>query len=180
MMEEINNPYRIEMRRYRSMMDISSLGIFAFGIWSIAKLVLTTIYEPAQMLADSTTGEALSAGSDVINIVTMVVLCAVDLLMRLYVTTSARKVSKGRKKKTRYIVFAVLLLLGSLINIAFNIGVIVLVKTDIADSIIRIIVEITSMGAVIELIYATRKFRTAWERANSIEGRDVMSLQEAV
>lgn len=149
------------------MMDISSLGIVAFGVWSIIKLVLTALGDPSEFFSDIGPDQAVGRGDDILTVIFLAIVAAIDMSMRLYIARSARKVSKGEIKKTRYIIFAILLMLTSAFSIFLQCVGIHFDPSGSARYIISILVELTSLGAVAELIYATVRFRKARDMFNS-------------
>lgn len=157
------------MRRYRSMMDISSLGIVAFGVWSIIKLVLTAMGDPNHFINNVGPDQGAGRGDDILTVVFLAIITAIDMSMRLYIARSARKVSKGEIKKTRYIIFAIVLMLTSAFSIFLQCVGIHLDPSGWVSYFVSILVELTSLGAVAELIYASVRFRKARDLFNGRE-----------
>jgi hypothetical protein len=137
----------VKLRRYRNLLTISGLGVIAFGLWSVLKTILLFVFRE----------EALAALPDdvltrVIFFVIVGVLLLTDFAIRLFIGLSARAEGLGKKKGYAYLVFAVLLALASAASVAaifFDTG-----TTSILEIIVSVIVEVTSLVAVIELIAA--------------------------
>ena len=156
---DINNPLRIEMRRYRSLMEICSMGIVAFGVWSIIKFCLELMSNPEEIFYSESGSAALSA--KIITLVVVIILIILDLLMRLYIVRTALLVSKDLINKTRYSIFALFLIIEGLVGIGLEVKSIINDPSVVLKSAVSIMVELTALGAVIGLIYAGIHFKRA-------------------
>lgn len=157
--KDINNPLRIEMRRYRSLMEICSLCIVAFAVWSIIKFCLQLMTDPEEIFSVESGSAPLYA--KVLTISILIILIVVDLFIRLYIARSALLVSKDLISKTRYSVFALFLILEGLVGIVLEVKAIIYDPSNALSNIVSIMLEATSLGAVFGLIYAGLKFRKA-------------------
>ena len=157
--KDINNPLRIEMRRYRSLMEICSLCIVAFAVWSIIKFFLQLMTDPEEIFSAESGSAPLYA--KVVTLSVVIILITVDLLIRLYIARTALLVSKDLISKTRYSVFAVFLIFEGLVGIVLEVKAIINDPSNALRNIVSIMLEITSLGAVFGLIYAGMKFRKA-------------------
>lgn len=156
---DINNPLRIEMRRYRSLMEICSMGIVAFGVWSIIKFCLELISNPEEIFYTESGSATQSA--KIITLSVVVIMIILDLLMRLYIARTALQVSKDLINKTRYSIFAFLLIIEGLIGIGLEVNSIINDPSGVLKSVVSILVELTALGSVIGLIYAGMNFKKA-------------------
>lgn len=168
MKTDVNDPLRVEMRRYRSMMEISCRGILMFGIWSAVKCIFQILNDPGEFfLYMSDTGKA-SLSLEISSILMLLFIMAVDLAGRLYIAKSALDVSKRYKKKKLYIFLAVMLFVGSILTIVISIADMIKTHARIAEDIVTIMIEITAIITVSELIYSSVKFRRARNRFKAV------------
>lgn len=146
---ENNDPRQIEIRKYRSILRSIGAGIVVFSSWSVFKSIGVTLLNPEETL------QAMTAVSLV-----------VDLLMRIYVGRSAIAVGNGEERGKTYIVFAILMVLGSVIILAFIcFGLVRLEAVRKANGIYTsMFIEITSTVLVVEMIIVAMKLRIAERR----------------
>lgn len=148
----------VKLRRYSTSLTISGYGVIAFGLWSIVKTILLSVMHPevAGILPDEETG----ISRDVyiaLMICIMVLLLGFDLGLRIYIGLSARAEGNGKKKHITYLVFAAFLLTASLLSLLT--GLDIDDYDSILDFLVSLLVEITSMAAVLELIYSSVRVR---------------------
>ncbi|MBQ7715557.1 MAG: hypothetical protein IJT70_06785 [Clostridia bacterium] len=144
----------VKLRRFGNLLTVSGLGVIAFGVWNVLKMILVFVMQRDMI-------EAIFAeisADALIKYITIAIIAAImllDFLIRLFVGLSARAEGFGKKKGVAYIVFAVLLVLGSvssLVLVFYDTDS--LTKNPILQTAVSVILEITSMVATIELIVA--------------------------
>ena len=102
----------VKLRRFGNLLTVSGLGVIAFGVWNVLKMILVFVMQRDMI-------EAIFAeisANALIKYITIAIIAAImllDFLIRLFVGLSARAEGFGKKKGVAYIVFAVLLVLGS-------------------------------------------------------------------
>lgn len=144
----------VKMRRYRNLLTVSGLGVIVFGGWSVLKTILVLVMQRDMieaLLAEMSVNEL--AGKITIAITFAIML--IDFLIRLFVGLSARAEGFGKKKGYAYIVFAVLLVLGSLLSLVlvfFDTGS--PAQTPVLQTVVSVILETTSFVVTIELLVA--------------------------
>ena len=137
----------IKMRRYQNLLTVSGLGVIVFGLWSVLKTILLLFFRK-ELLADVPDDTLVRV--ILFSIIGLILL--VDFLLRLFVGLSARDEGYGKKKGYAYIVFAIVIALGSLASLVmvfFDSNV-----KSITELIVSVIVEATSLIVVIELLVA--------------------------
>ena len=144
----------VKLRRFRNLLTVSGLGVIAFGGWNVLKMILVFVMQ-------RDTIEALFAEMSIdglvknITIAIIIAVTVIDFLIRLFVGLSARAEGFGKKKGAAYIVFAVLLVLGSLSSLVlFFCDPDSLTKSPILQTAVSVILEITSAVATVELLVA--------------------------
>lgn len=142
-------------------MRISAYGTIILAAWNILKVFL-------YLIMDKGFFESVVAEYDfsplmikmIIFICFMVFL--VDLILRLIVSKAAIKDSKGCKKGIGYIVFGIVIIIC--IYIPMIVSDIRIIFTDIdnsllIDQIISSLVDLTSVYAMVDLIYCSIRFK---------------------
>lgn len=173
-----------ELRRNRSTLSVVGLGVIAFGAWSVVKTILIFVLRVGDPLANAILADSLPPQVfRTIFYAVIVLMLASDLLLRLYVGLSARKVGFGGKKGSAYIVLACLLAVMSIygsVYTALHIGgteaaetpasskeyQIDLSEAEAADNtVVSVIVEVTASVTLIELIVAAVRVRQLEQKA---------------
>ncbi len=149
-----------ELRKNESILATSGVAVLAFAIWSIIKIVLYVAFSPAMSAveADLTELQGIDEGTVLTILIVIIAVSLVDVGIRIYVGLSARGESKGKKKTILYLILAIIIAIYSVLNIVsfFQPGY----MESVADLIITLVVELTSLFAVIELIVSGIKVRS--------------------
>lgn len=155
MIEEDNRI--VELRRHRGSLVLLGLGVAAFGVWSVLKLVLYIVFR--EEFFRNAMGEEYF-NIPFVRIGTYVILFIVlglDLLFRLYIGMSARKEGLQKKSGKLYLVLTGLILLYSMFAVG---SALVNVTTQIdyydswLDFVIETLVDFSSGIISLELLYA--------------------------
>lgn len=137
----------IKMRRYQNLLVVSGLGVIIFGLWSVLKTILLFFLNEEEL--DDYPNDPFFR---VILFALVAAALLIEFLIRLFVGLSARAEGFGKKKGYAYIVLAVLLALASLESL-----VLIFIEADyetIAELVVSVIVEATSLIVTIELMVA--------------------------
>jgi hypothetical protein len=137
----------IKMRRYQNLLVVSGLGVIIFGLWSVLKTILLFFLNEEEL--DDYPNDPFFR---VILFALVAAALLIEFLIRLFVGLSARAEGFGKKKGYAYIVIAVLLALASLESL-----VLIFIEADyetIAELVVSVIVEATSLIVTIELMVA--------------------------
>ena len=159
-----------ERLRTGSTLRILGAGVIVFGIWAVLKPALIAVAAPALSGGYNLSPENRTAA----GVIGTVVLAAVIILLRLYVGLSAWKEGSGTPQGWGYVVWAVIMLLFSLllftgivlIAIHFN-QFVELGSTVTLDTFASLLVDITSDIILLELIWNAGKMK----RLNRQKGR---------
>ena len=142
----------VKMRRYQNLLTISGLGVIAFAVWSVMKTIMLFAMRKELLIDVLAASDDMTFKVTLISILVLILL--VDFLVRLYVGLSARAEGFGKKKGYVYIIFAILLALtslGAVVMTFFNISP----GSSVAELVVSVIVEATSIVVVIELLVAS-------------------------
>ena len=151
-----------ETRRLQDTLSIAGTAVIAFGVWSLAKIIvfLTLVDENVlqQLLGISDTPLTITV------YVSLGIIILIDLGLRSFVGLSARAEGRGRKKKPFYLVVAAVMAIAnasSLAAIAFG--------TSFASSplnmIVSIIIEATSLTALVLVVHSAIRLRQTGKTA---------------
>ena len=140
-------------RRLQHTLSIAGIGVFAFCVWSLAKI---TIF--LYLVDEATLQQTISGllGIKDLQITTalyisLVVIVIVDVVVRGYVGLSARAEGHGKKKGSFYLVVAVLAAIAnicSLVAIAFSTTLVL----SPLNMVVSIIVEATAVAALVLVV----------------------------
>ena len=150
-----------KLRRYRDTLSTSGLAIIVFGIWDIAKAILSSVYGANLQVNDEETMSAVTEAirefgakhETLLIILAFAVLVSLFLsvVLRYYVGLCAHAEARGKRKGWAYVVIAgimafmsaVLLLLGLMLSKnSFSLFRYIITGT----------IELTSLFAYIDLI----------------------------
>ena len=147
-----------ELRRYQSILSASGMAVIAFGIWSIVKTTLLVLTRASELNLQQMIQDAgAPKWAIMLLLVILVPLVNIDVFLRIYVGLSARKEAAGKKKRIVYLVIAwIVLILGILSIIAFFGSSF---TEDPGDAIVTLIIEATSVFAMINLIRSAGRVR---------------------
>ena len=162
------------------MLVISGVGVIAFGIWSIIKAVLYIALIPVEQLTETEMNAELQEmqelgmtdrGTGYLIAGIILLILVVDFLVRLYIGKSAFADGRRlRRKSSAYIVMAVILssfLFLSMISRAVSLGSAhgsMWTESASFAGDVSIIIDMTSMLALIEMIIAAEMVRKLrWE-----------------
>ena len=149
-----NSPEQEQLRKNRDMLVGSGTGVILFAIWSVVRTIMTFFISAGPIASPSMEGdlEDVSGSWMAVFVLALIFFLAIEVGLRLYIGLSARAEGKGKKKTVLYIVLACILIpiyiagiVMSVINMPGN-------ERGVFDNIISLAVEITSVGAFIELV----------------------------
>ena len=143
-----------KIRRDQNTLVILGNGVIVFGLWTFAKTLLSWFLNPAYF--SQQTDQTISVL--VFNIMVVIVL-VMDLLLRLFVGLSARNAGLGKRTNIVYVGAAVILLLLNVLSTGGIMYQFTAAGERTFDSIITLIISITSMIILLDLIVASVKVK---------------------
>lgn len=138
---------QLSLRKNQNNLVVIGLGVIAFGVWSTIKAVLYTAFNTESLLGES-------AGDNLVTLalwIIMAFILAIDLSLRLYVGLNAIAEGRERKRKTGYIVMALLMALGNFVSVAAELYFIRSTES-IGTVIVTIVVDLTSGIMLTEMV----------------------------
>lgn len=146
-----------QLKKYLNTLMITSIGVISFSLWSAIKSVMYLVSSADMFheLAEEIVLEELP--SEVVLkffyfIVAFVLIS--EVLIRLFVCMSAIREAKGKKTGYGYVIVGIYLFVSSLILFIQNALTFYNATTSIFDTIISIVIEITSVYTLGELLFA--------------------------
>ena len=174
---EHNDPRDIEIRKNQNILHSIGTGIIIMSAWSVLKGLSLMLIDPSRLSEGvqgltSAEGVTLSEHTAVILMVCMTIAIAnIDLLIRLYVGSSAIAVSKGRKRGIAYVAWSCLLIMISILTLCLMCAALYQDFSSMEDSgvsISSVIIELTSLVMLIEMLVVSFRLKRSYGR----EGRD--------
>lgn len=150
-----NDPDSVRIRKNKGTLLITGAGVAAFGIWSVIKVVMEFMLAPVDEELAAYFIEVGEGGAVFIGAF-MAVVIMIDVILRIFIFTCARKESRGEKAKG-LIFLSALVISGSLFSLVY-----VLVSSlsgvyyelSMTDE-VSLFVELTSLVVTVEMIAAS-------------------------
>lgn len=141
-----------EIRRLENNLITLGTGVIAFGVWTFLKFVIYLIF--GNELDDQVTGIA-----KVVTIIILLILGALDMLLRLYIGASARSQGRGKKKSGFYIVITALMILVLTLTIGIEVYSTLRLEGGLIDDVITLIIDVTSLVILVDLMVSAVRLR---------------------
>lgn len=145
------------IRRLRDTLFIAGGAVIAFSVWALAKTALLLFISNDEQLSSSfgITGDVPAW----IVITVALVFLTIDLVFRGYVGLSARAEGRGKKKGPFYLIVATLAAIGNATS-AFGAAFGTAMAASVFDAVVTIVIEATSLIALILVIYCSIRLRS--------------------
>ena len=153
----LNDPESIKFRRNSNTMVILGLGVILFAFWTIIKLLAQFVLKFE--IVDDSIFEELGVLGLMVFMITLVVVLAFEVLLRLFVGLRAIRDGMGKKVSKAYLVFAVFLLIDSLLSVLLMIDSSINAETDFLENYISLFMELSSFIVTVELFIAALSVR---------------------
>lgn len=153
-----------ELRRYQNLLVCVGSGIILFGLWTLVKGVMTIILYKEELqeflLSLGTREEELALMIELVSYF-LIILCCLDLALRLAVGLSARREGRARDQKRHwaFLVFGAVLLTLTLTSLTMDLKDFNENFNSIFDGIITVAIDATSVVMIIELFVAGAKVK---------------------
>lgn len=160
-----NDRESIRFRRHSNNLVVLGTGVILFGFWGIIKIAMNFIFG-IELFTEADI-EQLGENGMVITLIILIIIMAVDVLLRLHTGLRARKEGAGGKVSASYVVISVFLIIGSVLSVAIVIESIFSLEEDAIDSFLSFFMELTSLALTIELFISAisvRKYKKKLER----------------
>ncbi len=151
-----------QIRRNQELLYYSGQAWIILGIWSSIKLVVFAYLNPSSLLGDDIDYEEISEWlAKAIMFTILVTICALDMLVRLYIGLSAMQEGRGKEKRITYIIVNFIYLLVNAYSIIDS-------RADAVEShdesyielfYTTLMIDLTSVFAQAAIVYAALKIR---------------------
>lgn len=150
------------LRRHEDNLNVCGMGVIILGAWDVLKVVMQAILEAKDAyqfdLEVPEEEKAIALVVIIAIIAVLILLSGLIFWIHLYIGRNAMKNAKGQPYKKGYFVWAVIILVLSLLGTllyADEIKEAEAIETTIAS----IIVDITSIYILVNLVISTRKVK---------------------
>ena len=155
-----NNRESVKYRRNCNTLVVFGTGVILYGFWSIIKLAMCLIFDVEIFNAEDM--EEFGPIGISIVLVIVVIIMAVDVIIRLHAGLRARYEGEGKKVRKTYLFWCIWLILESSISIIIIIPDVINMEGDFIDTYLSVFMELTSLAMTIEVFLAgisVRKYR---------------------
>jgi hypothetical protein len=151
------------LRRYEDNLNVCGMGVIILGAWDVLKVIMQLMMNMkdlvSEMLNDVDESEqGIALGVIIAIIAVAIVITAVIFLIHYYIGMNASRAAKGLPYKKGYYVWAIILLVVSILGMYTYVEDIKDIE-NIETTIASIIVDITSIYILISVVVATRKIK---------------------
>lgn len=176
-----------ELRKRKDNLLVSGFAVLIAGIWDVVKFAMAIIMNP-KMLLDAVQYSGIDKADEELGEVMIVIvfglIVLVDVLIRSYITRSARAEARGKRKGWLYLIVAavmVLALSSSLYNDLYNGFIHVLVDGDVQtglpkswDSVAASgLMDLISIVALVDIIVSSFIVKRIDKKDNVRSGEDI-------
>ncbi|MCR5343870.1 MAG: hypothetical protein K6E70_10975 [Butyrivibrio sp.] len=153
---------KAKIRRYNSNIAVSGRGVFAFGVWTAIKTIISVMFNITDIrnqLRDIPQEEI----DNTIKLIyiTMFVMCLLVLLIHGYVGISAVRYGRGRRKSKKFRIGAVILVF---ITISFIISDITSAPKAGYVQVAEFVADCTLLFMLIDMLYSMSMARLTVKR----------------
>ncbi len=155
----------ILLRRYQDQMIVIGSGVILFGIWTVLKTMLYSVWGEAWL--QETYQQLLYTGETRESIYrSMLVYAVIELLLRLVIGLSARAEGMGRRRGGRYTALITFFIAVYSLVLPAELIAIWFFRDNVSDLVVSLIIDATSWITMIELrkaVIQTRRIRKELE-----------------
>ena len=159
----MNNENGIRLRKIQDHLTGSGRGYILFGLWSVLKsfMLMTMDREMAQQMIEYSNTENISEGFMMVSmVISFLLLSIVVMSVHFGIGLGAVRYSKGKRKKTSYLFFAVVALI---INVMFLVLYFILpakLNAPLSDtSIASFLMDLTVSFILFDIICSTVRIK---------------------
>ena len=157
-----NDPVSVRVRRSKSTLSVCGTGIISLAGWSLVRSFMEFWF-----------GVSYNTVSDILDlekvflylvIAVTVFIVVADVVFKFYVGSRARREGKGRRQRGLYLVWAVFLLLGSVIVVYLDsYSMITGPRLDV-ESVATLFIDLTSAFLLVEILISAVIVRRSYRR----------------
>ncbi len=147
----------VKLRKNENMLLVSGMGVCAFSLWSVVKLIMSMIFSGDTASASVEELSGIDIPDEILAVLAIGILLValLDIVLRLYVGRSAWKYALLKKKSCAFIFLAFLLLFVSILGAVLDTASFDLGDIDKSvDTAATLLVDITSAVTLILMIHS--------------------------
>lgn len=151
---------KVLLRKYEDDLNISGMGVIILGAWGILKLIILIFTSNFNEIIKDFSEEEKNFAVWVItgSIVVVLIICALVLILHLYIGLNATKAAKGRDHKKGYYVWSIIMLVISVLG--FSTYVFAFTNPESFDTTIAsMIFDATTIYVFWTVIRSTKKIK---------------------
>lgn len=149
-----------ELRRNQYTLIITGAGVIIFGVWSLVKTLLLMVFAPSYMHTYFNPEDIWSDKLVMTIIYIIVVLISIiGLLIQLYIGRSAIKEARGKRKRSLYLVIAVIEMFFLAVSILSTLFFLGSTEQYLLNSIVSMFIDFTLFVIFLELFISSRRLR---------------------
>jgi hypothetical protein len=151
------------LRRYEDNLNVCGMGVIILGAWDVLKVIMQLMMNMKDLVSEmlnevDESEQGIALGVIIAIIAVAIVITAVIFLIHYYIGMNASRAAKGLPYKKGYYVWAIILLVVSILGMYTYVEDIKDIE-NIETTIASIIVDITSIYILISVVVATRKIK---------------------
>ena len=146
-----------KLRREENALSISGMAIMVFGLWNLAQVVIDMFLNRDSVMGMSLDGQDQEAY--IIMEIILVVFEVIDLGLRAFIGLTARSFGRGKDKGIAFLIIAGILVVFNICSLVSELLSLLDIETGIATNIVEIMVEATSLFAMIRVMVAGIRVR---------------------
>ncbi len=151
----------VTLRRYEDDLSVGGFGVIILGAWDILKLFMQIIMDWDEIADFGPVSEADKLPMAILIIVIVAFIVLISFLIfkiHLYIGMNASRAARGMPYKKGYYVWAVVLLVLSVLSMSAYIDEIAELE-NIETTIASIIVDLTTIYCLSLVVFSTRKIK---------------------
>lgn len=163
------------LRRHQDTLIIVGRGNLLFGVWGMIRTVMTFILhnpERDKIIAEfQNTPDYDSAWKPLyygVFLLFLLLVLAAEMGLRLYICRSAKAEGMGGRKSLWYVILAGFMSVASIVVLGYNLYSGYYQDLDLFDTVITVVIELTSAVMLLELVAASIRVRQL--RRKLVEG----------
>ena len=153
-----------KIRKYHNNLVVSGAGVILFGVWGVIKTFIVAFYSTMEDYNRFARESGNYILYKIVFIITLLLFCAIEMGLRLYIGGNAILEGQGKRRKNKYIVFSIVYMILTIIEILFLIfGNVSSVSS--LELTVTCIMEISSFYVLLEMINSAIRVKMARRKA---------------
>ena len=156
------NSEKALLRRHEDNLNVCGMGVIILGAWGVLKVIMQAFMEAKDIfqfdLEVTDEEKAVTLLAVIAIVAILILLSALIFLFHIYIGRNAMKNAKGQPYKKGYFVWAVILLVLSVLGMLTYVDEIKETE-NLETTIASIIVDLTTIYILVDLVMSTQKIK---------------------